>query len=64
MKKTNTCESCKYFSDTVVKWHTNGQTCQVLCLHKDSPHYMHYQPSTGTCRHFHIGVPIDVRHQP
>jgi len=58
------CETCRYFSDTVAKWHANGQQVQALCLHKDSPHYMHYKPSYGTCLHYYKGVPIDARHQP
>ena len=58
------CESCRYFSDTIAKWHGNGQTVQALCMNKDSQHSQKYQPSDGTCSQYCKGVPIDVRHQP
>lgn len=57
----NICDTCKYWSDTVAKWHGNGQQFKALCLNKDSQHAMQYTTANDACSQYSAGVPIDVR---
>ena len=60
----NSCESCRYFSDTIAKWDGKEQQVKALCLNKDSPHSQKFQLSGCICSQYCKGVSIDARHEP